>query len=151
MRSATGAGATRPASCVFQNPKGAQMEGKHIAVVNDDTASLELMHDLLSEEGYATTVMKVSNEAFGRIKAIRPDLVIIDIWMQRADNGWEVLNLVKLDPSTADIPVIVSSTDIRDLEAKEPLLRSLNCDVLPKPFQLQHLLDKVNEAIGPPL
>lgn len=126
------------------------MASKRIAVVNDDTAFLELMNELLSDEGYATTIMKVSDEAFTRIKELRPDLVIIDIWMQRADNGWEVLNLIKLEPSTSSIPVIVSSTDIRDLEAKEPLLRSLDCDVLPKPFQLQHLLDKVNEAIGPP-
>src|SRR4051794_38537721 len=120
------------------------MAAKHIAVVNDDTTFLELMHDLLVGEGYTATIMKVSSEAFERIKEIQPDLVIIDIWMQRADNGWEVLNLIKLEPSTAGIPVIVSSTDFRDLEAKAPLLRSLNCDILPKPFDLQHLLDRVN-------
>ena len=126
------------------------MARKHIAVVNDDTIFLDLMDDLLSGEGYQTTIMKVSGEAFQSIKSIQPDLIIIDIWIQRADNGWEVLNLVKLDPSTATIPVIVSSTDIRDLEAKEPILSRLNCDILPKPFNLQALLDKVNEAIGPP-
>jgi CheY-like chemotaxis protein len=126
------------------------MAHQHIAVVNDDTVFLHLMDDLLSDEGYQTTIMKVSGEAFERIKQLQPDLVIIDIWMQRADNGWEVLNLIRLDPTTANIPVIVSSTDVRDLEAKEQLLRSLNCDVLPKPFNLQTLLDKVNAAIGPP-
>jgi two-component system phosphate regulon response regulator PhoB len=126
------------------------MADQHIAVVNDDTVFLNLMDDLLSDEGYQTTIMKVSGDAFERIKQLQPDLVIIDIWMQRADNGWEVLNLIRLDPTTANIPVIVSSTDVRDLEAKEQLLRSLNCDVLPKPFNLQTLLDKVNEAIGPP-
>ena len=126
------------------------MPQKHVAVVNDDTTFLELMEALLSDEGYRTTLMKVSGEAFKRVKTSQPDLVIIDIWMQRADNGWEVLNLIRLDPTTAQIPVIVSSTDFRDLEAKAELLRSLNCEVLPKPFNLQSLLDKVNEAIGPP-
>jgi len=126
------------------------MARQHIAVVNDDTVFLQLMDDLLSGEGYDTTIMKVSSEAFESIKELQPSLIIIDIWIQRADNGWELLNLIRLDPATADIPVIVSSTDIRDLEAKEPLLRSLNCEILPKPFNLQTLLDKVNEAIGPP-
>jgi CheY-like chemotaxis protein len=126
------------------------MQRKHIAVVNDDTTFLALMEALLSDEGYQTTLMKVSGEAFERLKEIQPDLVIIDIWMQRADTGWEIVNLIRLDPSTAAIPAIVSSTDFRDLEAKAELLRSLNCDVLPKPFNLQSLLDKVNEAIGPP-
>lgn len=125
------------------------MAPKHIAVANDDTVFLQLMDDLLSDEGYETTIMKISSEAFERIKALQPDLVILDIWMQRADSGWEVLNLIRLDPVTARIPVIVCSTDVRDLEAKETLLRSLNCDILPKPFNLELLLDKVNEAIGP--
>ncbi len=126
------------------------MARRHIAVVNDDTVFLQLMDDLLSEEGYETTIMKVSSDAFERIKQLQPSLIVLDIWMKTADSGWEVLNLVRLDPATVNIPVIVSSTDIRDLEAKEPLLRSLNCDILPKPFNLQILLDKVNEAIGPP-
>ncbi|HYI14129.1 MAG TPA: response regulator [Thermomicrobiales bacterium] len=126
------------------------MTRQHIAVVNDDTVFLQLMDDLLSGEGYQTTIMKVSTEAFERIKELQPSLIILDIWIQKVDTGWEVLNLVRLDPATANIPVIVSSTDIRDLEAKEPLLRSLNCDILPKPFNLEILLDKVNEAIGPP-
>ena len=126
------------------------MARQHIAVVNDDTTFLELMDELLSSEGYETTIMKVTGDAFQHIKELQPDLVIIDIWMQKPDNGWEVLNLIRLDPSTVRIPVIVASTDVRDLEAKESLLRSLNCDTLPKPFDLQGLLDKVNEAIGPP-
>ena len=126
------------------------MARQHIAVVNDDTVFLQLMEDLLSGEGYETTIMKVSTEAFERIRELQPSLIVLDIWMQKADTGWEVLNLVRLDPATVNIPVIVASTDIRDLEAKETLLRSLNCDILPKPFNLQILLDKVNEAIGPP-
>ena len=126
------------------------MARKHIAVVNDDTVFLQLMDDLLSEEGYETTILKVSTDAFEQIKELQPTLVVLDIWIQKVDNGWELLNLIRLDPATTKIPVIVSSTDIRDLQAKEPLLRSLNCDILPKPFNLQLLLDKVNEAIGPP-
>jgi CheY-like chemotaxis protein len=126
------------------------MAHKHIAVVNDDTVFLQLMEDLLSGEGYHTTLLKVSTEAFESIKELQPSLIVLDIWIQKADNGWEVLNLIRLDPTTANIPVIVSSTDIRDLEAKAQLLRSLNCEILPKPFNLQTLLDKVNEAIGPP-
>ncbi len=126
------------------------MTSLHIAVANDDTVFLQLMQDLLSDEGYETTIMKISSEVFEKIKELQPNLVILDIWMQRADSGWEVLNLIRLDPATAEIPVIVCSTDVRDLEAKEVLLRSLNCDILPKPFNLELLLDKVNEAIGPP-
>ena len=126
------------------------MTNRHIAVVNDDTVFLQLMYDLLTGEGYETTIMRVSTEAFERVKELQPSLIVLDIWKQTCDSGWEVLNLIRLDPSTVNIPVIVSSTDIRDLEAKEPLLRSLNCEILPKPFNLQILLDKVNEAIGPP-
>lgn len=126
------------------------MRTRRIAVVNDDTIFLDLMEQLLREEGYATTIMKISHEAFERLKREPPDLIVLDIWMGKPENGWELLNLLRLDPATARLPVIVSSTDVRDLEAKAPHLRAMGCDTLLKPFDLDTLLDKVNEAIGPP-
>src|SRR5215207_1379932 len=118
-----------------------------IAVANDDTTFLDLMEQLLASEGYDTTILKVSAEAFERIKQEQPDLVVLDIWQGKPDNGWEVLALLRLDPATAHIPGIVSSTDVKDLAEKEAHLRAMRCDILPKPFDVQMLLDKVNEAI----
>jgi len=64
-----------------------------IAVVNDDTIFLELMHDLLTTEGYRTAIWKEGDTAYEMIKEHRPLLVILDIRMERPDTGWMVLEL----------------------------------------------------------
>lgn len=121
-----------------------------IAVVNDDTTFLELMHDLLTSEGYRTAIWKEGDMAYEMIKEHRPLLVILDIRMERPDTGWMVLELMRLDPETAKIPVIICSADTERIRAKEAYLREKACDVLEKPFLLEDLLAKVHAFIGPP-
>ncbi len=121
-----------------------------IAVVNDDTIFLELMHDLLTEEGYRTAIWKEGDKAYEMIKEHRPLLVILDIRMERPDTGWMVLELMRLDPETAQIPVIICSADTERIRAKEAYLREKGCQILEKPFLLEDLLDKVRSFIGAP-
>lgn len=120
-----------------------------IAVVNDDTLFLELMHDLLTQEGYRTAIWKEGDRAYEMIKEHQPLLVVLDIRMERPDTGWMVLEMMRLDPKTARIPVIVCSADTQRLREKEAYLREKGCDVLEKPFLLEDLLEKVHAHIGP--
>jgi CheY-like chemotaxis protein len=120
-----------------------------IAVVNDDTLFLELMHDLLTDEGYRTAIWKEGDTAYEMIKEHRPSLVILDIRMEHPDTGWMVLELIRLDPSTEHIPVIICSADTERIRAKAGYLHEKNCDVLEKPFMLADLLAKVRTFIGP--
>jgi CheY-like chemotaxis protein len=126
------------------------MADKMIAVVNDDTAFLSLMNDLLNAEGYATLLCVEGDKAYETIKKKQPDLVILDIRMERPDTGWMVLELIRLDPTTTSIPIIACSADAIFLRAKAELLKKHGCDILEKPFELKDLLQKVNTAIGPP-
>ena len=125
-------------------------EGKQrIAVINDDTAYLELMHELLEEiEGYAVTICKEADDAYEFVKETQPDLVILDIRVGHEENGWMILNLLTLDPATRPIPVIICSAAIASLHEHEDLLHKYDCDVLPKPFDLDALLAKVEAALA---
>src|SRR4051812_23141961 len=105
------------------------MERPLIAVVNDDTIFLELMHDLLTAEGYRTAIWKEGDKAYEMIKEHRPLLVVLDIRMEHPDTGWMVLELLRLDPATAHIPVIICSADTARIRAKEAYLREKGCDV----------------------
>jgi CheY-like chemotaxis protein len=120
-----------------------------IAAVNDDTLFLELMHDLLTEEGYRTAIWKEGDRAYEMIKEHQPVLVILDIRMEHPDTGWMVLELMRLDPATAAIPVIICSADTVRIREKEAYLREKGCAVLEKPFLLEDLLEKVQAFIGP--
>lgn len=120
-----------------------------IAVVNDDTAFLNLMHELLTDEGYETIIWIESEKAYDMIRRVKPDLVILDIRMGHPEAGWALLDLIRLDPDTAGIPVIISSADSRFLREKAELLREKGCEILEKPFNLEDLLTKVRAVVGP--
>jgi len=120
-----------------------------IAVINDDSDFLDLMHDLLEEsEGYRVLVCKEGNHAYAFVKELVPDLVILDIRIGHQESGWTILELLTLDPRTRPIPVIVCSAAITDLQAHQPMLDALGVEVLAKPFDLEMLLEKVNTSLG---
>src|SRR4051794_32407107 len=93
---------------------GPQDRRPRIVLINDDTVFLELMQDLLREsEGYEVSVCKEWNDAYHYVKRAMPDLVILDIVLRGEEQGWKILELLTLDPTTRPIPLIVCSAAIR--------------------------------------
>ena len=121
-----------------------------IAVVNDDMAFLGLMEQLLEEEGYRVLPLNEAGQAYQMLKRHRPELVILDIRLGNPDAGWLVLEALRLDPATTNIPVIVCSADLRALQERQEKLRQVRCECLAKPFDLDLLLTKVQQVLGPP-
>jgi CheY-like chemotaxis protein len=120
-----------------------------IAVVNDDTAFIGLMSDLLKDEGYETIPHKVGDTAYAMIRDKQPDLVVLDIRLEHRDSGLVTLDLMRLDPRTAHIPVIICSADARFLRDKEAHFRAKGCLSIEKPFNLEELLALVDQALAP--
>ena len=120
---------------------------KLIALVNDDRSFLELVGDLLEEEGWTTMVLHEGNQAFEIIKRRHPDVVLLDIRMEQPDTGWRVLNLLMLDPETRTIPVVMCSADWTELETKGAWMRERGVGVLPRPFDIDDLYTAVDGAL----
>jgi CheY-like chemotaxis protein len=59
-----------------------------VAVINDDTAFLELMEELLLEEGYEAHCYKEGVAAYEQVRELDPDVIILDIRMERPETGW---------------------------------------------------------------
>ncbi len=116
-----------------------------IAVVNDDTTFLGLMQDLLDGQGYRTMLITEGDEAYHKIRKEKPELVILDIRLEHAESGWVVLDLLRLDPETTSIPVIITSADAQALKAKTEMLAAQGIDCLEKPFRLADLIVKVEK------
>ena len=120
-----------------------------IALINDDTAFLELMRELLADsEGHEVLVCREGDRAYAFVKEQQPDLVILDIRMGGEEVGWTLLELLTLDPQTRPIPLIVCSAAIRELQDHAELLEKFAVEVLPKPFDLEVLLEKVETALA---
>ncbi|MGZ3275923.1 MAG: nitrogen assimilation response regulator NtrX [Caulobacteraceae bacterium] len=116
-----------------------------ILVVDDEVDIRELVAGILSDEGYAVRTASNSEEALGGIRARKPSLLILDIWMQGGGmDGLELLDLVKeLDP---DLPVIMISGH-GNIETAVSAIKRGAYDFLEKPFKSDRLLLVVQRAL----
>ena len=120
-----------------------------IAVINDDTAFLELMRDLLEEEEhYEVLVCREWDSAHAFVRETKPDLIIQDIRIGGEEHGWTILNLLTLDPQTCHIPMIVCSAAVTSLHEHQETLSRYGIRALPKPFDLTTLLEAIEHTIG---
>ncbi len=120
-----------------------------IAVVNNDTAFLELMGELLGGEGYRTLICKEGDKAYELVKERQPDLVVLDVRLDHPESGWTILELLRLDPATARIPVIVCSADIHCLHEQTARLEQQGYRLMEKPLQLDALLASIDALLAP--
>jgi signal transduction histidine kinase/CheY-like chemotaxis protein len=79
-----------------------------VVVVEDDPVAAELLARQIERVGYRTEVARSGAEALTMAKSRKPAAITLDILLPDMD-GWEVLTLLKHDPLTSDIPVIVVS------------------------------------------
>ena len=121
-----------------------------IAVINDDTTFLHLMHDLLTEEGYDTHLFHEGAADYPAVKEVQPAAIILDIRLEQPAAGWQTLELFKLDPTLTHTPVIICSADLRSLQEHAVHLRSKGCEILAKPFDLDDLLTLLHRLVGEP-
>ncbi|MFO7168119.1 MAG: response regulator [Chloroflexota bacterium] len=126
------------------------MQHPLIAIVDDDRPCVEMMDDLLSEEGYATIGCTAASEALDVIREHHPDLVIMDIGIRRSKQRHEMLDVLRCAPASSTPPLIVLSTENGELEGDETWLKSKPAVFIQKPFEISTLLTHVTQLIGPP-
>ena len=80
----------------------------NILVVDDDESIRSLLQQELGDAGYHIEEASNGKEALEKVRANRPDLIILDIMMPEM-NGFDVAAVLKNDPNTMDIPIIVLS------------------------------------------
>jgi|GEM_PF-682728 len=131
-------------------PEGSgSMQRRTIAVVNDDPAFIELVRELLEDEGYATTAYREGPTAVDFLQARTPDLLVLDIRLKQPEGGWAVLEALRADPRTRALPVIVCSADRPFLRRRAAALEEYGCGVLEKPFQIDALYALVAAMLAP--
>jgi DNA-binding response OmpR family regulator len=120
-----------------------------VAIINDDTAFLDLMRELLElEENYDVLICKEWDNAFQFVRDHQPDLIIQDIRIGGEEKGWTILNLLTLDPNTRPIPIIVCSAAIQSLHEHQEWLDRYGIEALPKPFDLDVLLATIERVLA---
>jgi signal transduction histidine kinase/CheY-like chemotaxis protein len=79
-----------------------------VLVVEDDPDIAAVLRTYLESDGYTVEVASDGHQAIQAAREHRPFAITLDISLPKLD-GWSVLNALKREPATADIPVIVVS------------------------------------------
>jgi PAS domain S-box-containing protein len=99
-------------------------------IVDDDREAQELLALALHSHGYRTIVAATGEDALALARRVRPQVITLDVFLPTID-GWDVLRILRTDPGTADIPVVMVtiSSDRRTafaLGAVEHLVKPIN-------------------------
>ncbi|MDH3879107.1 MAG: sigma-54 dependent transcriptional regulator [Desulfobacterales bacterium] len=109
-----------------------------ILIVDDEADIRELVAGILEDEGHATRLARDSDEALRAIEERRPQLVILDIWLQGSRlDGLEVLSIIK--KVYPELPVVIISGH-GNIETAVTAIRRGAYDYIEKPFKADRLI-----------
>jgi len=117
-----------------------------ILVVDDEIYIVHILDFSLGMEGYEVLTALDGEQALEKAHAEHPDLIVLDIMMPKLD-GYETCKLLKADPATKEIPVILLSAKGRNVDQKVGFEVGAN-DYITKPFSPRKLVERINALLG---
>jgi twitching motility two-component system response regulator PilH len=91
-----------------EKPRLNAREGTRVLIVDDSATIVALLRRMLQQSGYTTLEAGDAEKGIEIARAERPDLVFLDIVLPNM-NGFQALRLMRRDPLTKDIPIIMIS------------------------------------------
>jgi len=119
-----------------------ESKGKKILIADDEPDILEIIQYNLSKEGYDVVTAKDGDEAVGKAKMARPDLIILDIMMPKK-NGVEVCEILRAQPAFKET-LILFLTALADEGSHVKGLEMGADDYVTKPISPKVLISRVN-------
>ncbi|CAN1551871.1 OmpR Response regulators consisting of a CheY-like receiver domain and a winged-helix DNA-binding domain [Paracoccaceae bacterium] len=118
-----------------------------ILVVEDEDNIATALEFLITREGYGHDRVATGSAAMPRIRDMHPDLVLLDVMLPEV-SGYEICQSIRLDPTLADIKVLMMTARGSAMERKRGL--ELGADgFISKPFELQDLRSEVRRLLVP--
>jgi CheY-like chemotaxis protein len=121
------------------------IRGKILAV-DDEPDHLELLHQLLQEEGFTIDTAANGADALSKIERSRPDLIVADISMPKM-NGFTLCERLQENPATAAIPVLILTGHGSHFNRLNGFAHGASA-FLTKPYKPDELISAVRKALG---
>ncbi len=119
---------------------------KEILIVDDEPSIVVPIQFLMEQQGYNVVVAENGHDALDMIYKYNPDLVLLDIMLPGID-GYEVCEIVRLNPKLRDVKVIFLTAKGREVEIAKGL--ALGADAyITKPFSNAELVAKVKTVLN---
>jgi len=125
----------------------AQKTAPTVLVVDDEPSITDLICAELADAGLSVRGCTHAAEAFWFMQRAQPQVVILDVQMPGLD-GIDLLQQLRADPQTAGLPVIFLTAHAENLRRRLPNFAALGAQLLPKPFEVERLLQLVRQAVA---
>ncbi len=116
-----------------------------ILAVDDEPDLLVLLEEHLTQEGYSVLTASTGMQAIAKAREEHPDVILLDVMMPGV-SGFDVCNILRDFPDTAEIPVIFL-TAVAETKRKVMGLNLGANDYITKPFDLHELTARVQAAL----
>lgn len=124
-------------------PTGSGPSGTTILIVDDEQPIADIVAEVLSEEGYTTLIASGGEHALAILAVRRADLMLLDLYMPGV-SGIDVLVHLRTSGVIDSMPVVVMTAGTVDMA---DLGRHGVTRVLPKPFEVDALIETVRELL----
>lgn len=117
-----------------------------ILIVDDDGQNLKLLRMLIQNAGYETIEAENGEEAVRLAKEHIPDLILMDNRMPVMD-GTTATKILKAEPTTAKIPIIVTTASAMKGDRERIILEAGCDDYVPKPIDGKAFINIVRKYL----
>ena len=117
------------------------MARSKVLVVDDESAIVDLVRQLLLRSGYEVYTASDGDAAFEAIYNLKPDLVILDLMLPRMD-GWEICRRIKSDPDMKSVSILMLTARRDERDVVEGLELGAD-DYVKKPFSTAELRARI--------
>jgi len=118
-----------------------------IMVINDTQEILDMFRAILEEEGYEVILYSFAILDMNEYERVKPDLIILDLVFGSEKSGWQMLQKLKMNRPTANIPIILCTAATNAVREMEGYLLSKGVTVILKPFDIDDLAAAVKLAL----
>jgi twitching motility two-component system response regulator PilH len=116
-----------------------------VLIVDDSPTEAHVLKGMLEKHGFETEIAESGTEGIERARALRPNLVLMDVVMPGL-NGFQATRQLTKDPETSDIPVIIVTTKDQETDRVWGLRQGAK-DFVTKPVSEQRLMEKINAVL----
>jgi DNA-binding response OmpR family regulator len=117
-----------------------------ILVVDDEVNITQILEFSIGSEGYEVITAVNGEEAVDKARREQPDLIILDIMMPKID-GYEACRILKANPLTKQIPVVLLTAKGRDIDRRLGYEVGAT-DYIIKPFSPSKLVDRIHQLLS---
>lgn len=129
-----------------QNRASGIKEKKTILIVDDVELFIQLQVSYLGKDKYFIHTANSGNEGLSLARALKPDLILLDLFMEDL-NGDEVCHILKKDPATSTIPVVLVSSGDHE-KSRSAMVSSGSDGLVFKPVRRDLLVTVVENLLG---